>query len=240
MGPIREVANLTADAIAAAERTIYVEAQYLSSSMVRNALADRLSQPAGPEIVMVVTPFSRGFFERTVLAANRDRIMRSLSRLPGAHRLRFYYPVVPPDGSGREGDRQVLVHAKLMIIDDDLLRLGSANLSNRSMGLDTECDLAIEADGEAVRRTIAGIRARLIGEHLDVAPEQVGETMSATGSLIAAIEALNHNRRGLRRFDPGEGPTRLALGTGIIDPARPWEPLWFLSRRGRQTAPPGR
>jgi phosphatidylserine/phosphatidylglycerophosphate/cardiolipin synthase-like enzyme len=235
MGPIREVANLTADAIAAAERTIYVEAQYLSSSMVRNALADRLSQPAGPEIVMVVTPFSRGFFERTVLAANRDRIMRSLSRLPGAHRLRFYYPVVPPDGSGREGDRQVLVHAKLMIIDDDLLRLGSANLSNRSMGLDTECDLAIEADGEAVRRTIAGIRARLIGEHLDVAPEQVGETMSATGSLIAAIEALNHNRRGLRRFDPGEGPTRLALGTGIIDPARPWEPLWFLSRRGGQS-----
>jgi phosphatidylserine/phosphatidylglycerophosphate/cardiolipin synthase-like enzyme len=230
--PVREQAHLTADAIAAARHTIYMEAQYLSSTLVRNALARRLMKHDGPEIVMVVTPFSRGFFEKKVLGVNRDRIMRRLGRLPGAHRLRFYYPVVPPARPGAE-DRQVLIHAKVTIVDDDLLRVGSGNLSNRSMGLDTECDLAIEATDEATRRTIAGVRARLIGEHLGVAPERVIESMAAEGSLIAAVEALNGGPRTLRRFEPGDGPTRLVLGTRIVDPARPWEPLWFLSRKGR-------
>jgi phosphatidylserine/phosphatidylglycerophosphate/cardiolipin synthase-like enzyme len=231
--PVRELAHLTVDAIAAARRSIYMEAQYLSSTLVRNALARRLMQHDGPEIVMVVTPFSRGFFEKKVLGGNRDRIMRRLSRSSGAHRLRFYYPVVPPAVPGAADDCQVLIHAKVMIVDDDLLRVGSGNLSNRSMGLDTECDLAIEATDEATRRTIAGVRARLVGEHLGVAPERVTEALAAKGSLIAAVEALNGGPRSLRRFEPGEGPTRLVPGTRIVDPARPWEPLWFLSRKGR-------
>jgi phosphatidylserine/phosphatidylglycerophosphate/cardiolipin synthase-like enzyme len=226
---VNELARLTADVIAAAERSIYMEAQYLSSKLVRDALAERLSQPHGPEIVMVITPFSRGYFERAIFGGNRDRIIRRLSRLPGAHRLRFFYPVVP----GLDGDCQVLIHAKLMIIDDELLRVGSGNLSNRSMGLDTECDLAIEATDDSTRRTIAQLRARLVGEHLGVAPEQVTETLAAKDSLIAAIESLNHGPRGLRRFDPGPGPTGPAPGTRFIDPARPWEPLWFLSPKGR-------
>jgi phosphatidylserine/phosphatidylglycerophosphate/cardiolipin synthase-like enzyme len=32
-------------------------------------------------------------------------------------------------------------------VDDDLVRVGSSNLTNRSMGLDAECDLAVEAEG---------------------------------------------------------------------------------------------
>jgi phosphatidylserine/phosphatidylglycerophosphate/cardiolipin synthase-like enzyme len=199
---------------------------------VRDALGKRLAQHDGPEIVMVVTPFSHGFFEKKVLGVNRDRIMRRLNRLPGAHRLRFYYPVVPPAESGTE-DCQVLIHAKVMIVDDDLLRVGSGNLSNRSMGLDTECDLAIEATDEAMRHTIAGVRARLVSEHLGVAPERVTEAVAAKGSLIAAIESLISGRRTFRRFEPGDGPIRLALSTRIVDPPRPWEPLWFLSRKGR-------
>ena len=38
------------------------------------------------------------------------------------------------------------VHAKVMIVDDRSARVGSANLSNRSMGLDTECDLVLDAE----------------------------------------------------------------------------------------------
>ena len=228
--PVGEQAFLTADAIAAARRSIYVEAQYLSSRLVRDALAKRLAQRDGPEIVMVVTPFSHGFFESKVLGANRDRIMRRLGRLPGAHRLRFCYPVVPPARPGAE-DCQVLIHAKVMIVDDDLLRVGSGNLSNRSMGLDTECDLVVEATDASMRRTIAGVRSRLLGEHLGVAPDRFAEALSAKGSLIAAIEALNGRSRALRPFEPGDGPTYPALGTRIVDPPRPWEPLWFLSRK---------
>ncbi len=41
------------------------------------------------------------------------------------------------------------------------LRVGSGNLSNRSMGVDTECDLAVEAENEATRAGIAAFLGRL-------------------------------------------------------------------------------
>ena len=63
-------------------------------------------------------------------------------------------------------------------------------------------------------------------------PERVTRAIEQKGSLIAAIEAFNGGPRGLRRFDPRPGPTGMVFGTGIVDPDRPWEPLWFLSRKG--------
>ena len=41
------------------------------------------------------------------------------------------------------------MHSKIAVVDDQWLRVGSANFSNRSMGLDTECDVAFEAGATA-------------------------------------------------------------------------------------------
>ena len=69
------------------------------------------------------------------------------------------------------------------------LRLGSSNLNNRSMGFDTECDVAIE-----------GFRTKLMAEHLGVPPSEVADLMSRTGSMIVTIKRLNvKHGRGLRR-----------------------------------------
>ena len=55
------------------------------------------------------------------------------------------------------------VHAKLCIVDDELVRIGSANLCNRSMGLDAECDVTVEAGGNrAAQNAIADLRNRLL------------------------------------------------------------------------------
>lgn len=48
-------------------------------------------------------------------------------------RFQMYYPVAA-DGT------PIYVHAKIMIVDDRFLKIGSSNLNNRSMGFDTECD----------------------------------------------------------------------------------------------------
>ena len=45
---------------------------------------------------------------------------------------------------GEEGTA-TMIHSKVMVVDGRLLRIGSANINNRSMGADSECDLAIEA-----------------------------------------------------------------------------------------------
>jgi phosphatidylserine/phosphatidylglycerophosphate/cardiolipin synthase-like enzyme len=233
---IREIAALTDDAIAAARHAIYIEAQYLASRRVRDRLADSLEAPHGPEIVVVVTSASHGMVERWIMGENRDRLIRVLRKADRHGRFRVFYPVVPTAA----GDCDVLIHAKLMIVDDDLLRVGSANLNNRSVGVDTECDLAVEARDATARQTIRGLRDRLLAEHLGVAPEAVREAVEAEHSLIRGIESLNCNSRCLRPFPESRGPVRSVFGTGLLDPARPFEPMWFLRRPKVQQPRPKR
>ena len=61
------------------------------------------------------------------------------------------------------------MHAKVTIIDDILVRIGSANMNNRSLGFDTECDLSLEAAGrarKASRAAISSLRNDLLAHWL--------------------------------------------------------------------------
>jgi phosphatidylserine/phosphatidylglycerophosphate/cardiolipin synthase-like enzyme len=113
-------------------------------------------------------------------------------------RFRIYTPV------NEEGD-DIYVHAKIMIVDDRVLRVGSSNMNNRSMGLDSECDLALDADypgNAAAAPTIESIRVELMAEHLGAGTAQVRRAQSETGSLIGAIERLRGSGRSLCPFSP--------------------------------------
>jgi phosphatidylserine/phosphatidylglycerophosphate/cardiolipin synthase-like enzyme len=221
---VHEIAALTEDLLGAARHTIYIENQYFAASRVRRVLEKSLAARTGPEIVAVIRRASPGMLERLVMSNNRDRLIRRLRQADRHNRLRVLYPVV----TGKESPCEVYVHSKVLIVDDAVLRIGSANLNNRSMGLDTECDLAIEAATAADREAILAVRNRLLAEHLGVTPEQVTETVAARGgSLIRTVDALNRNGRGLRPFPETDlnGPTEPITGTGFLDPKRPLELL---------------
>ena len=102
----------------------------------------------------------------------------------------------------------IIVHAKVTIVDDRLLRVGSANLNNRSFGLDTECDCAIEAPpgtlGAGTRRRIRRIRDELVGHFLGSEGNRFAE-VAGDGSLVRAIEALDPDGRRLAPIEPGRG-----------------------------------
>ena len=226
-----EAAALTLDALSAARKTIYIEAQYMTAPCVGDVLERHLADPNGPEIVVIQTHESHGWAEELVMGTNRDRLIRRLRKCDRHDRLRVFYPVVP---NGEGGECQVLIHSKLIIVDDVFLRIGSSNLNNRSIGLDSECDAAIEATTEAVRRTITELRDRLLAEHLDISPETFARTVAGKGgSVIAAIEQLNTGVRGLRPFGAmsDHGPDVPAAGTGLLDPLEPFEPLSLFRRR---------
>src|SRR3546814_16404993 len=87
---------------------------------------------------MVAPNVHHTWLEERAMNAGRRRFMDRLAAAGVADRVKLVFPVVPDDTSG-EG---VMVHAQVMIVDDRLLRVGSANLNNRSMGTDTEGDLA--------------------------------------------------------------------------------------------------
>ena len=140
---VREVEALNVDALRSARETIYLETQYLTAQSVGDVLAARLEEPDGPEVIVVVTKQSDGLVEQFAMGSNRDRLFRRLKAADRHGRFRAYYAVVPkPDG----GEQPVGIHSKPMIVDDRFVRIGSSNFNNRSMGVDTECDLALEAE----------------------------------------------------------------------------------------------
>lgn len=224
-----EGARLTRDALVAARQTVYIEAQYLSSFVIGRVMVQRLQDPDGPEIIVVMTHKARGWFEKLIMSFNRDRLVRRLKKADRYDRLRVFYPVVP--GAKKECD--VHVHAKLIIVDDRLIRVGSSNLNNRSIGLDTECDLGIEATARKDRARIRRLRHVLLAEHLGTTTEAVAEAEAREGSVRGAIGRLSAGPRSLRPLEAlsSQGAMRQVFWTRLLDPARPLEPLWVRRRR---------
>ena len=219
---VREVEALYLDAIAAARRSIYIEAQYFTSIVLGTALAKRLAEPGGPEVLLILPRDGAGWLEQRTMTVLRARLLRQLRSADHFGRLRVYYPTVP-----QLGDSYINVHSKVLVVDDSLVRIGSSNLSNRSMGLDTECDLSIEAANDPrIQRTITRFRHQLLSEHLGAPAEQVAEMVATKQSLIAAVETLRGSERGLEPLD-AEVSTwhdRLLPDGKILDPERPIAP----------------
>src|SRR5687768_16935933 len=149
----------------------------------------------------------------------RIRFWRTLQKA-GGERVRLMYPHVDDGKAGTE----TMIHSKVMVIDDNFLRIGSANMNNRSMGADSECDLAIEAKTRKDRRAIVELRNRLIGEHCGVPPAAVARALKAKrNSLTAVADSLSANGHSLRPIDdgvPDDGEVAGAIEE-LADPKRP-------------------
>ncbi|KPV39459.1 hypothetical protein AN478_09820 [Thiohalorhabdus denitrificans] len=224
----REIEALHLDAIAAARRFLYIENQYLTSHAVGEALEARLAETDGPDVVIVLPLRKDGWLERQTMDVLRSRLLRRLRAADRHGRLRVYYPHIP----GLEPD-WVSVHAKVLVVDNRLIRAGSANMSNRSMGLDTECDLALEAgpDDTEVRAFIAGARNRLLAEHLGVSEAEVARALEEAPSPVAAVEGLRTlEGRSLRPLNGTVSPSseRVLPDAAVIDPERPMDPDEFV------------
>lgn len=219
--PVQEVAALNDDALGAARDWIYIETQYLASSRIGDLLVRLLERPEPPEIVIVVRYQSNGWIEELVMGSNRDRLLRRLRAADRRGRLRVFHPVL--DAPEDSPDRHLNVHAKLVMVDGRFIRIGSSNLNNRSLGLDTECDLAIEAETPETAEAITALRNRLLAEHLDTTEAAVAAAVARCGGLIPAIESLNVKPRGLRRFaaEDRDGPAEPITGTAVLDPEEP-------------------
>lgn len=195
---VREVEALNLAAVAAARDTIYVENQYLASRTIVRALAARLREDDGPEILIVLARRGNNPLERGTMDSARRRLIRLLWEADEHGRLGVYWPVT-------DGGAPIYVHSKVLVVDDRLLRIGSSNFNNRSMGFDSECDVAVEAqpadpEHDDLRREIASVRNELVAEHLGVAVDELERAIGEHGSVLKAVEALRGDGKTLRRF----------------------------------------
>jgi len=183
---VRENEALHIASIRAAKTCIYMENQYFTSPLIAAELAKRLAQPAGPEVILISTEHSPSYFDQVTMDHTRLTFIQTLRSADRYGRFHIYSPVTTLG-------RTIIVHAKLTIIDDTVLRIGSANINNRSLGFDTECDLVLEATGPgsaANRNEIIRLRNKLLSHWLGRPEEPMDETIRKTGGVGAALEQL--------------------------------------------------
>jgi uncharacterized membrane protein YdjX (TVP38/TMEM64 family) len=145
--------------------------------------------------------------------------MRHLHDSGVGARVRLMYPSLPGNGA----DKGVFVHAKFMVVDDRFLRVGSANLNNRSMGTDSECDLVVRAETPNDRRSITKVRNRLLAEHLGVDTSDVVSALEKYESFLKGVDSLVGQPRTLRPVELGSAPNDGIPSTieQVADPERP-------------------
>ncbi len=142
-------------ALRSAERLIHLENQFLWSPEIVAVLEDKLRHPPtdGFRLVVVLPARANDGQDDT-----RGQIGRLLAADAGAGRL------LPSTLYSRSGDHSgpLYVHAKIGIVDDRWLTVGSANLNEHSLFNDTEVNV-VTCDAALARAT----RLRLWAEHLE-------------------------------------------------------------------------
>jgi phosphatidylserine/phosphatidylglycerophosphate/cardiolipin synthase-like enzyme len=227
---IHEIERLYLDLIASARRFIYAESQYFASRRIAEAIARRLAEPDGPEIVLVNPLSAEGWLEPVAMDSARARLREALRHVDPHGRFRIYHPVTA-------GGQPIYVHAKFLIVDDRVLRVGSSNMNNRSLRLDTECDVVIDAASPANAAAVPVIRAvrdGLLAEHLGRSPEEIAARIAETGSLIGTIEALRGTGRTLEPYETPDlnAVTEWLANNEVLDPEGPDEMFEPLTKRG--------
>ena len=221
--PVFEIEALYIDMIRRAKHSIYAESQYFASRKVAEALAERLVQKDCPEIILVVPVEADGWLAQKSMDAARARLYEALRRIDKGGKLKLYSPFTV-------GGVPIYVHAKIMIVDDKIFRVGSSNLNNRSMRLDSECDVIIDTElpaNKSASTMISEIRTGLLAEHLGCTPAKFTAAYEASGSLIATVEKLRGKGKTLRPYeidDLSAVETYLA-DNQVLDPEGP-EPMF--------------
>ncbi len=129
-------------------------------------------------------------------------------------------------GDDAEIREAIHVHSKLLIVDDRVLCVGSANLTNRSMSVDSELELTWEFPADDPRATAIGeLRARLVAHH---AGQKSHARFADRHRLVEALDAEVRSWSSRLRVHPcmletsGERP---GLASVLFDPDKPLDEI---------------
>jgi phosphatidylserine/phosphatidylglycerophosphate/cardiolipin synthase-like enzyme len=174
-------------ALRSAERLVYLENQFLWSPEVVSILADKLRDPPADDFrVVVVLPSKANNGQDDT----RGQVAALVEADGGAKR---FLAATISARTGTTVDR-IYVHAKVGIVDDRWLTVGSANLNAHSLLHDTEMNV-VTHDEELARST----RLRLWSEHLERDEDDVsGSPADVVDTLWwpTATEQLHRIERG--------------------------------------------
>jgi phospholipase D1/2 len=221
--------QLHMDLFSSARRLIFLENQYFSSNNLTNVLMAQFGKEEGPEVVILLPKTTSGWLVESTVGLLRDRLLEKLEEADRYDRLRIYAPMV---GNDETGSKAVYVHAKVAIIDDKILKIGSANLSNRSMKVDSECDLTLALESRDER--IARFRQKLLAMHQGMAVDDWASIEANHNSLVAALDQTRKktNQQFIEPYKYGcaSDVKRRLADTQLLDPDDPIDPKYWLEK----------
>jgi phosphatidylserine/phosphatidylglycerophosphate/cardiolipin synthase-like enzyme len=171
-------------ALQAAERFIYLENQFLWSPEVAAVLQAKLADPPDPDFRLLLLLPSKP----TSGADDTRGVLAELVEEDGDRGRLLACTLYARLGSLSD---PVYIHAKIGIIDDAWLTLGSANLNEHSLFNDTEMNL-VAHDHDLALRT----RRRLWAEHLELSVDELpADPIEAIDELWKPISKEQLQRR---------------------------------------------
>jgi phospholipase D1/2 len=209
----REIASFYLAAIGATDRSLYVENQYFTSVRIAQALADQCNRVPTLEGLLVTVQRPKTPLELHTMGYGLTQFHRVLERNGIDRRV----PLV----AALTREKPINLHSKLALFDDRWLTCGSANLNRRSMGLDMECNVVLEAGTAVHRERMKTLRNRLIAEHVGMTLPEVAKAIRAYG--LSGLPNLESRHRRLcyllpHELQPGFGPILAPL----FDRERQW------------------
>ncbi len=206
--PERGILDVHLRALRAARRLIYIEDQYFRSTHVSDAIADAVR--TWPELTVIVVTLESQANDWLAGGWSREAYERIARRRPGWELYTLL--VARPDERGELVDQEVDNHAKLMIVDDLFLTVGSCNINDRGFEYEGEINIAV-TDPALVSAT----RLDIWREHLADDPALCGDLGDDIAVWMRHAEANRAWRDGLAEapasavqpFVPRPGQLRL-------------------------------
>jgi phosphatidylserine/phosphatidylglycerophosphate/cardiolipin synthase-like enzyme len=225
----RSVARAYLKAFAQARALVYIEDQYLWSSEAAGAVATALRRTPELRVVAVVPkyPDRDDKFAGPPYRMAQERAIAEVMAA-GGERVAVY-------DLESESGWPIYVHAKVCVIDDVWLAVGSDNINRRSWTNDSELSCAIVDEdlderepcdpggrGDHARVLARDTRLRLWGEHTAIDPSSFVDPKAGFDALTASANALDAwHASGCRGARP---PGRLRRHRP--EPVRPVAKVW--------------
>ena len=90
---VAEIETLVLDIVRTVEKTLYIESQYFASRTIAEAIAERMDEADGPEIVVINPQSQAGWLEEKTMGAARAKLLKLVGKSDRSKRFRVYYPV---------------------------------------------------------------------------------------------------------------------------------------------------
>jgi len=213
--------------ILGARRFIYMEEQYLISECA--AAAIKVVLPRLEHVTILIPPSE--ITDLPYRWARRKTFIHDITnRNPHAGKLHVYTRTAGQQQPCiRAGAPHLYVHAKMAVIDDELMLIGSANCNNRGWETDSELVTASFEDATGPGTVAGGLRAALWAHHLGVPSSAVADPVSSRQLWDTA------STRRVCRYDPDGGDDSILSYRPdfIVDPSdrQPGDPCRTLLPR---------